>query len=162
LLATPEGHPIPTIKPLLANSGAWNLPCLVDDIGAVGAMAASTSDETPRPQLPDTPDYVVQTDAAIYLGRADAEVPFGVVRVIAARNGVPLTSIIRVMEFEERTQSWKLEIPKAAIFKEELPPGKIEYYFAFGTDADSLQMFSQAQVAELYQELPEEFVEERQ
>jgi hypothetical protein len=160
LLATPEGHSIPSTKPLLADSGAWDWPSLVDEMAAVGATAADSSDETARPQLPDTP-YEVFTDTAIYLGRTDAEVPFGVVRIIAARNGVPLTSIVRVMEFDERTGSWKLEIPKAALFKEKIPPGKIEYYFACGTDADSLRLFSHAQVAELYQELPEEFIEER-
>lgn len=155
---TPEG-PIRTTKSLLASGAARGLS-RVEDNTLVGNLGCTSSQDT-SPPLPDVPDYEVITDTTIFLSRSDAEVPFALVRVIAARNGIPITSIVRVMEFDERNRTWKREIPKTAIFKEEVPTGKIEYYFAFGVDKESRTWFSRDQVAEILEEIPHEYTEER-
>jgi hypothetical protein len=65
------------------------------------------------------------------------------------------------MEFDEHKGTWKVEIPKTALFKEGVPTDRITYYFAFGVDTESRGWFSREQVAGLLDGIPEEFAEER-
>jgi hypothetical protein len=159
LVSLPEGRLPPTGLAWFCNWPGTDLGVRSVEGQLEPVMAADSGEDASGPRLPAAAGDVVAGNM-IRLVRSVTEAPFGVIRIIATSDGVPVASVIRVMEFDRFEKTWKLEMPLAAIFAGEPPIERIQYY-AVPANEPWLPWFRRDAVERLLDDIPETMPEER-
>ena len=154
----PEGRLPKTDNPILLD---WNRNYGVAATTATLELVSKFHDDdsTRFPTLPDVP-YLVVEDDILYLAQRPESVPFGVVRIIASKDGIPLASTLRCLEYNRKERAWKTNLSVASVFDNDLITGKLEWY-AVPANEEYRGLFSKKEVTQLLGGLPESWTDER-
>lgn len=144
---SPDGRRLDTKLPLLKDRKTGSLGLAPSHNISYTPSLLDGASETLPADIPAEP-FVFATTRTIHVRQGKDDVPYGVVRVIAALDGVPLASVVRIMEFVEAYPEWHLEISKTALFGRAVPSGNLEYY-ALPARLDTLACFPRSDIEEL-------------
>jgi len=111
------------------------------------------------PELPDPP-YVVACEHDIHIAQLVEQVPYGVIRVIASVEGRPLSSIVRVMDYDEGAKQWVLVVSATEFFGYDVPKGDLDFHVQ-PARRELFAWFPADEIEDLQKGIPAERVRER-
>lgn len=157
VLASPEGALSAPAQPLPPD---WSVPLLGGPpaCGALEPLECDAGVSVLRPDFP-APPYRFVWKNTLFVAALEPQVPYSLVRVVAARGGVLLASRQCVMELNRGV--WTLEVPLSRIFGDGPVPDGLIDYVPIPATLETRSLFPAATVAADLTKIDDSLGEER-